>query len=508
MTRMTARVGKASMWVALTRGFINVLGLFSMVVMARLLVPADFGLVAAASAIFAVLMAITDMSMAQALIAHRNPNRDHLNTAWTLGLLRGLTLALLLAIAAPFLARFFEEERLTGVLWVFAGSILLTGLANPRPILLQKELVFWQDFVLQVVARLLTLVVSVAIAWYYRSYWALVLGTVAGQFAAVALSYCILPFLPRLSLRHVRELLGFSVWLTLMKMVNNLNWRLDTLLIGKFLGAATLGLYSMGADVASFPVRETTRPLAAALFPAFAKMRDEPQRLRSAYQRAQTLLFALALPIGFGMAMTADLFVLLLLGDKWLPAVIVVQVISIVAALQSIQRPMQSLAMAVGSTRMLFWRSLGMLIIRVPMIVLGLYLAGLTGLVYARLVSGVCSIFASCWIVRELIGLGMRRQIFANIRSFAAVAVMILAVFGFRGVGAFSPGWSDKLLELCACLALGGASYFGALFGLWRLGGKPEGAEAEIILLAKQAAGRLRQLAIVRPSGSAVAPSE
>jgi O-antigen/teichoic acid export membrane protein len=482
MTQLTARVGMASLWVATTRGSVNVLGLVSMVIMARLLVPADFGLVATAGTIYALVLTITDISMSQALIAHRNPTREHLNTAWTLGMLRALVIAAMLALAAPYLAGFFEEQRLTEVLWVFALSMILNGLANPRQFMLQKDLIFRQDFILQILAKLISLGVSIIIAYHYRSYWALVLGTVAGQIAALALSYCILPFLPRPSLKHLREMLGFSVWLTLCNMVDNLNWRFDTLLIGKFLGPATLGFYSMGNDLASFPVRETTRPLASTLFPAFAQMQDNRARLLSAYQRAQTLLFALALPIGFGMAMTGDLFVRILLGEKWMSAVIVVQIIAAVTALQSLQHPTESVAMAVGATRTLFFRSLGMLICRVPVIIFGIWWGGLIGLLYTRFVFGVAMIFVNCWIVRGLIGLGIREQLIGNVRPLASVMVMAGAVLLFR----------HSLAEsLAAVPLLGAMSYFGTLFGLWRLRGMPPGAEREIADIAKQAIARM-----------------
>lgn len=488
---MSTKVGVASFWIALTRAIVNLLSLISTIVLARLLMPSDFGLVATGTAIYAVLLAITDMSMAQALINHPNPTRHHLSTAWTLGILRGTIIGVTLALSGPFVAHMFGDPRLDMVMYVFGFSMFLTGLNNPRPTLLQKDLIFWQDFVLNLASRFASLVVSVAVAYFYRSYWALLLGTVVGQLVSVGVSYMILPFLPRFSLRHVREMMGFSIWLTLGSVVDNLNWRLDTLLIGKFLGTRDLGLYSVGNNLSSFPTRETTQPIAKALFPAFTKLRHNTERLHAAYQRAQTLMTAIALPMGFGMAIIGDLLISLLLGDKWLPALVVVRVIAIVSALQSMQRPAQSVAMALGATKLLFWRSVQMMIFRVPLIVLGIYLGGFQGMVYARMLSGCTSIFASFWIVRQLTGLGVFAQFTANLRPLLSVALMAIVLLLFKAQLPAVRGHMALAIEVGACVVVGGLTYLGALFGGWLLLGKPKGPEEELVTLSSHAMTRI-----------------
>lgn len=492
MTGMSKRVGAASIWIALTRAAVNSFGLISTIVLARLLVPSDFGLVATGTAIYAVMLAVTDMSMAQALINHANPTREHMHTAWTLGALRGAIIGALLALSGPFVASSFGDPRLVTVMNIFGIGMFLSGLENPRPTLLKKDLIFWQDFILNLSSRFAALVVSVVIAYFYRSYWALLLGTISGQLVSLIISYMILPFLPRPSLRHAREMMGFSIWLTLGNAVDNVNWRLDTLLVGKFLGTRYLGLYSVGNTLSSFLTRETTQPIAQALFPAFTHVRDDASRLRTAYQRAQTLMTAIALPMGFGMAIIGDLLVLLLLGDKWLPALIVVQVIAIVSALQSMERPARSLAMALGATRLLFWRSVQMMVFRVPMIVLGIYLGGFEGLVYARMISGFTSIFANFWIVRQLTGLSMLEQFMANCRPVGAVLVMSAAVLLLKGQLPAGHSQIDLILEVTACVVTGGVVYLGTLFGVWLALGRPPGSEREIIDLSTAGIGKIR----------------
>lgn len=500
MSGMRSRIGAGSLWITGSRALVNLLATISTIVLARLLVPADFGLVATGTAIFAVVQAITDISMTQALINHDSPTRAHMDTAWTLGVLRALLIGGLLAASGPFLSTFFEDARMTQVMYAFGFSMFLSGFANPRRIMLQKELVFWQDFVMNVSAKLVSVIVSVAIAFLDRSYWALLLGTIAGQVATVLISYSVLPFLPRPSFRHSRDLLGFSVWLTLSQVVNNLNWRLDALLIGKFLGASALGLYTVGNNLATLPTRESTQPLTRTLFPAFSKIRDNPERLKAGYQRAQTLMTSIALPLGVGVALVANLLIPLLLGEKWMPALIVIQVISVVAAVQTLSTLAQSVAMATGDTRLIFVRSTQMLLVRVPFILLGMYLDGLRGLILARALTGSFGIFANCFIVRRLIGLGVFEQLVANARTFASVAVMAVAVLAVKVAMPHSASHLALAAEVIVSAAVGVLVYLGTLFALWRAAGRPVGPEREMLVIATTGFSKLAH-AVARRRG-------
>ena len=204
----------------------------STILLARLLVPADFGLVALATSILAIVNAMTALPVSEALIQHRQPTTDHFHTAWSIGVARAVLIALVMAAGAKPAALIYSEPRLEPVMYAFALSVALGGFGNPRRIMLNRDLVFWQDALLSVGQKLAMILVSLFIAWEYRSYWALVLGVLAGQVAYLFLSYTALPFLPRLTFRHTRDLLSFSIWLSLGQIVNTINWRFDQLLIG------------------------------------------------------------------------------------------------------------------------------------------------------------------------------------------------------------------------------------------------------------------------------------
>jgi len=466
----------------------NALGWISTIVLARLLTPDDFGLVAIGASIQAILLAVTELSLSQALIQHRAPEDDHIHTAWTLGLIRATALAVILALASYPLSVLYGDVRLNWVINTTAFSVFLTGFSNARIVLMQRQLIFWQDFLLGISGRLVSVIVAIAIAVIYHSFWALLLGGIAAQIVNVLLSYMVIPYRPRFSLRHTRQLWSFSVWLTLGQAMNTINWRADQLLVGHSLGKAELGYYSVGDNLAQMPTREATAPLRQTLFPAFSQISDDPDRLRAAYQRAQGLLTAAALPVGVGIALVAHPVVQLAMSEKWLPVVPVIQALSTVFALQTMGTMVQPLGMALGATKTLFKRDVHLFIVRLPIIITAMLVWGLPGLIMARVFTGLYGMLISMTLVRQLTDLSLPQQFGVNKRSLIAILIMAVGVsLAHRFL--LPPGGDSVLLllvQIFSRAAIGAVLYLGGSWLLWRLEGRPRGPEQEVAdLLAK-----------------------
>jgi lipopolysaccharide exporter len=488
MGNISGRLIKGSAWLSAARAVVNALSVLSTVLLARLLVPADFGVVSLATTMLMIMTSVTELSLSSALIRHSAPSRSHFDAAWTLNALRGLVLGGLFAASGGLAANLYDDPRLLGVMVALGCSVFLSGLTNPRSIMLQRDLIFWQEFVLNVSQKLAGVLVSIAIAYYYRSYWALVIGTLVTQATNVIVSYTILPFRPRISFQHLKELLSFSVWLTAGQIVNTLNWRFDYLLLGKGLGMVALGHYSVGGNLAQIPTRETTAPLTKVIFPGFASIQEDRPRLASAYQRAQSLVTALALPAGIGAALIADPLIRLTMGEKWAPVIFVIQVLASVFALQTLGSLSEPLGMANGETRLLFVRNLQMLAIRMPLIVAGMLLGGLKGVVVARVISGIVSIFFAMRLVRRWTGLELREQLAANIRAFASVAMMAACVVLASPYLTHKADPVSLATKIAAIVLLAALIYCGTTLLLWILMNKPSGPEREV----QQLIGKLR----------------
>jgi lipopolysaccharide exporter len=489
-------LAKGAAWLAATRVVVNIASFANTLLLARLLVPADFGLVALATTATTIITSVTELSLASALVQHKDPTEDHFHTAWTLNFVRSSLICVVISALAEPIAWLYGDPRLVPILLIIAATTLFGGLLNPKLVIFSRDLIFRQEFVLGVSQRIAGLVVATVVVLIYRSYWALIAGMMATQLVALLVSYLLKPYRPRLKMNRVRELLSFSVWLTLAQVVNTLNYKFDQLVIGYFLGSASLGYYTVGDSLAVLPTREATTPLAQTLFPGFVQLSSDRWRLRHAYQRAQAVLCAVGLPIGFGFAAVARPLILLTMGPKWLPAVFIIQYLSCIFALQTLSSTLQPLAMAVGETRRLFGRDVLNLVLRLPLVVGGLYADGLAGIVYARCISGMLSSLINMIMVRRLLDLSLLAQLAANKRSLVSVVLMMAIMHVTAGmvVGDSSP---LLLAKIAAMTATGGLGYVGALYVLWRGSGQPPGPESEMLHVAAR---------ILMPKASAVRP--
>jgi O-antigen/teichoic acid export membrane protein len=318
-----------------------------------------------------------------------------------------------------------------------------------------------------------------------------VVGSAAATLVSVGLTYFIVPYMPRIRLTHIKELMNFSIWLSLGTVLNTLNSRLDQLVIGYFMGKHPLGIYTVAENLSYMPTREATAPIAQTLFPAFATLVDQPDRLRRAYQLGQSTICAVVLPVGIGFALLAHALVLLTIGSKWIEAIPIIQVLAVIFALQSLSSCVIPLAMAKGATRQLFGRDMRSFGFRVPTLIVGFISYGIMGIVIARAVSGVLDSLINMSLVSKLLGLPIIEQIKANVRAIGATLVMVLAVSIVQGIMENGPSASALISIAVTSIAAGGIAYVVALFLFWAASGKPVGPETELLKLAKSAVRKL-----------------
>jgi len=489
---MRKQLAKGAAWISAARMSVNLLGFISTLVLARLLMPADFGLVALCTTILAILSSTTNLSLSSALVQQKSLTDQYFDTAWTLNFARGLAIALVVAALAYPISLIYSDKRLVSIMLVLAASMIIDGLGNPKMVLFVREMIFWQQFLMQFAQKFSVFIVSVSIAIIYKTYWSLVIGTIAGQIVSLIISYVVMPYRPRVSFEKARELFSFSGWITLGQILNTINWRFDQLAIGGFLGKAALGHYTVGDNLAQMGTREATAPLTGALFPAFAKLSGDPPRLASAYQSVQALVTAIALPIGFGVALVADPLIRLLMGDKWAASILVVQVLAAVFALTTLGGLAQPLAMATGATRLLFVRDLQGFALRLPIIIGAMYLWGLPGIIYARAATGTIGITFGMNVVKKVTGLQVIKQLSVNVRSLCSVALMSAAVWGGSGLH-YGVGQIGLIFDVAVRVAIGVIAYPLAHLSLWLLAGRPSGPETEILKAFSGLIGRARR---------------
>lgn len=453
------------------------IGVISTIVLARLLVPADFGIVAMAMIVVGFVEVFAETGLNLVLIRAKETGRDLYDTAWTLSILQGIVLALVIVAAAPVAPLYFDEPRVEEVLYVLALRPLLNGFENIGVVGFLKNLNFAKDFKLGIYKKLSSFLITVILAVVLQNYWALVLGIVAGGSAQVVLTYVMHPYRPRLCLSAVGRIWRFSAHLFLQNLAGFLNRKADEIVIGGQFGTKTMGLYTVAADVGTSTTRELTLPASRALFPIYAKLSARPDEMSAAFLNALASVAALACSSGVGMALIADPFVRVLLGEQWLAAVPLVTWLALAAAAAAIANTCMTALNASGRERValrLTWlRTLVLIGAMIPAAVW----TGIEGVAATRTAVMIVFVPYSLWAVSRAFTLSAWTPFRAIWRAAAAAAIMALCV---NAVGV-----DDIYLNLIAKVSVGATTFVVAQALLWWACGRPDGFERMMITVLK-----------------------
>lgn len=342
---------KSGIWASLANGLGRSLQFLKLGALTWLLTQAEFGLVGFALLTLAALRRISKLGIEEALIEHRDDDVDaYLDTAWTLRTLRGVGIGAVAFLAAPFIADFFGNPRAEPLIQAMAVLPLLKGLENPGVIYFRKNLAFHREFVYRVGKAATIAVVTVAVAFVYRSAWAFVIGDIVGALAALAISYAIHDYRPRPSFDREQfdELFGYGKWITASGLLVYLINEGDDAFVGWLLGASALGVYQFSYRFSNAPATEITHVVSSVAFPAYSKLQDDVERLRSAFYQALTLTTVLSFPTAVGIVVVAPTFVATFLPPAWEEAAQVMQILALWGLLRSLGATTGPLFQAVG----------------------------------------------------------------------------------------------------------------------------------------------------------------
>lgn len=478
---MKRQIAHGAGWMVLFKLVDRGLGIVSTLILARLLVPADFGLVAMAMSVIAILELATSFSFEVALIQRREVTPAHYNTAWTLNALLSSACAALTAVLAYPTAHFYDEPRLTLVMLVLSLGWLLSGFENPGIVDFRRRMDFRREFAFLAMKRVLAFSVTVVLAFTLRNFWALVIGSISGRMLGVALSYALHPYRPRPSLAAARELFGFSAWMLATNALAVLLSKVPHFVVGRMLGAQPLGLLTVGAEIGQIPTNDLAAPINRAIFPGFSRLVDEGQRLRETFLDVMSVTAMVAVPAAAGIAAVAGPLVLVLLGPRWVEAVPIVQVLALASAVMVITSNNGSVYLALGQPRFITLVASVRLLVLVP---LAFWLTGRLGLIgaaYAELITVIVSLGVSLPVLLRRLDIPAMAYFSRLWRPVLASGVMAYAVDRLLAAWPEAPSSLAALPLLVSMIAAGVLIYAAALLLVWLLVGRPAGAESLLV---------------------------
>lgn len=343
------RVLRSGVWLLVGDGAARAAGLLKVAILGRLLSPSDFGLMGVALVLLGWLDYFTQTGISAALIQRPGSIGAYLDAAWTIQILRGAGLAAIIAAVAPLWARFFDAPSAADVIRLAALVPLLRAFVNPAVVYLRKEVDFRREVLWRLSGVTAGLVVAIPAALAWRNVWALVASVVAAQAVETVCSYWIQPYRPRLRADavQIRELFRLGRWFFWSNIVSFVGLQLDSLGVGKILGATALGFYQMAHQLAFLPMSQLGAHVQGVIFPAFSKLAAAVD-LRRALFRTLILVSSAVIPVALFLTLFADPLVLLVLGEKWRPIVPVVKTLGWAGAAAALTKVTASLLHAAG----------------------------------------------------------------------------------------------------------------------------------------------------------------
>lgn len=415
----------------------------STAVLARLLAPGDYGLLAMALVVIGIIELFRDLGSSAALIQRKEISSVHLSSLFWFNVLIGLATTLLLWLLSPIIANLYREPRLERLLQVFAPIFLVSGVAQVQRALLEKNLIFDQLAKIEVCSYLVGAVLAIGMAQAGYGVWSLVFQSMGTAMVATLLLLISSRWRPLLSFswREVRSAAHYSLPLTGFNFFNFLSRNADYMIIGRFLGPVDLGYYTVAYKLMLYPLQTVSSAIGRVMFPVFSEIQEEEARFRKVYVSLCASIAVITFPTMGGLIAVCDFFVLTVFGQQWTPVVPLLLILGPVGLLQSIGTTVGNIYQAKGRTDLLLRWGIFSGTLSIVAFIVGLKW-GVLGVAAAYAILSGALIVPAFLIPLRLIGLRFRQLLLALSRPLVATLIMLLCLGLVRwGLPLAGPHW-------------------------------------------------------------------
>jgi len=371
LTQRTIRGGMAKVFSQGTNFFVR---LGSLMVLARLLDPKDFGLVGMVTAVVGILNLFKDFGLSTATIQRTTISEEQISTLFWINLLAGATLGLLSAAMAPALAAFYHEPRLVLVTTVMGMGFIFNAAGVQHSALLQRQMRFTSMAIIDVISLSLSTVIGIIMAMSGYRYWALVAIGITTPLISTICAWLITAWIPGPPRRQAgtRSMLRFGGTITLHGLVAYVAFNLDKVLLGRFWGVDAIGIYGRAFQLTSMPTDNMNAAVGGVAFSALSRVQDDSKRLKNYFIKGYSLVVALTVPLTVACILFGNDIVLVVLGTKWTQAVPILRLLAPTTLIFALIYPLGWLLYSLG----LVARSLKIALVLAPLMIVG-YVLGL-----------------------------------------------------------------------------------------------------------------------------------
>lgn len=386
MQDITRKVSQGMIWSFLGQGINKGLTLVTLMILARLLTKADFGLVAAASILISYLFVYKDMGLGNALIQFRGDVQRAADSVFWLNLLLGVTLTVTVFFAAPFVSRYFESTEITPILRCLGLSFTLSSLGAVHIVLLRKELSYKKKAIADIGGALVKGIVSVVLALLGFGVWSIVFGQLAGATSTSILAWIIVPWRPRLFIsREISSgLLKFGGSIMGIDTIGAITENLSYIIVGKVCGIAVLGIFTLSYRLPEVFLIGNLWVLSGVFFPMFSLIQHDTKELRSGFLVSVRLVSIFATLMSLWLFILAEPLINVMYGAQWIDAIPILKILACYAWIHSFGFHAGDLYKAIGRPNILLALAVGALAVELIALVIGSQY-GITGVAIALL---------------------------------------------------------------------------------------------------------------------------
>jgi PST family polysaccharide transporter/lipopolysaccharide exporter len=375
----------------------------TLIVLARLLTPWDFGVVAIAGFVLGIISQFSDFGFGPAVIQRQTDVEEALYTGGALRILVALVLFISAFLTADVAAWIFGTVEVVAVIRVSALMFFLTSAGFVSTTRLTKDLRFGKLAIVSVVISLVSASTSIAFAWFWPSYWAMVIGPIIGSSVGLIALYLVCPWKMRFKIdwRIAKELFAYGKYVLLMAFLVFMIFHLDDAFVGAFLGLTVLGYYYVAYRWSSFFAKFLTKLVYRVMFPTYAQIQKQPAKLKRGYIQTLDLLSLASFPLYFALIIVAPEFVTFLLGDQWMPAVLSLQILCFFGVMRTLTEPAGNVFLAIGKSKLLSMTNLLNLIILVIFIYPATVYYGIEGVSFLMVMMYMSHIIILWWLITK-----------------------------------------------------------------------------------------------------------
>jgi PST family polysaccharide transporter/lipopolysaccharide exporter len=445
-------------WITLSTAISTLFQFVQVAVLARLLNPADFGIVSISNLIIAFFGIFSNLGFSNSIIYKQESDRTVLSTLYYLNLAVGFVMFVAIHVSKPLIISFYHEPKLADVLNLSSGYFLIVYFGQLYMFLLEKELRFKAVATIDIVGTVIGSGTTILLAFNGYHELSLIIGSLVTQTIRTILqiAFGLRYFFPVLAinLRDIKEHLRFGMFNLGDGLIGFVHSNADNIFIGGMLGVKQLGYYTIAYQLCIFPINKLNPIILQVAYPILAKMKENASDLKNSYLKILDFISYCNLPLLAGLYITADSVVPLVYGPGWEQTIELIRIFVFVGIFTCLSHPLFTLAFTKGKPNILFYLNLGTLLIKIPLLyVLGTYWQ-VTGIAMAFLLATLLNLIANFFIVQYLVGDFMDRFLKNIAKPTIFCLIMVAGVYAYKlTIG--NSGLTNTVLEV----AIGGAIY-------------------------------------------------